>query len=320
MENANPKTNIHLIYGVLLTIVAVVALLALVVLRSQTDDTTGSVTITNQAPVIDDVIVAIVSYGTQSDLTLAENTTITYYVHGTATDANSCLDISEASGVWTGQVYRTSVGNAAADDNNDHYSLAEDAEGTNFVVDNCTGQTDTSNRYQWTTTMHYWADSTDVGGEYAEDWTARVTLADVDGGQAAAVTQVFEVNELVAINVDGTEDYGTLALGADSASQQLTITNTGNSATVDANVSGLATWTCTDGTFVVGQVHYSLAAITDWTVETALTATATLFDRSVAHRTVEGTPSTGVWHSMLRMPADGIAGACTTTFTFTALE
>ena len=105
-------------------------------------------------PVVDTINTAIASGGSdQSSVNLVEDTTITLYIHGSASDADGCSDINTASN-WINVIYRTnhaSVESCTAD-NNDCYQTNEAAD---LALTSCSG---TTLNYQQTDTIVYHAD------------------------------------------------------------------------------------------------------------------------------------------------------------------
>lgn len=311
-----PHRNPHFLYGFIFFVIAVVSLAVIVILVSLADNTTQTVAITNAAPTVDNVTISATSYGgSAADLTLTENTTITAYVFGAASDTNGCDEIDQTS-QFTLKFFRTDQTDACSADNNNCYTASAAT-----TVDQCTpGGSDTSSRYQFAVSVQYWADSTDAGGpNAATTWTAKVIATD-DGASTGNATTTTEMNSLIALNVTAAIDYGTVALNAVSNEQTATITNTGNR-NMDANVKGDANMTCTTvGAIDIGQVKYSLSqGFTYASQGTAMTLVDANTTNSTAQRTNEGVASTTPLYFKLGVPASGVAGTCTNTLTFTAI-
>ena len=95
------QKNSQIVYAVTFSVIAVVALVGLVMVKSEADDTTQSGSVANATPTVDSVTTALATGGADdTSLTLTENTTTTVYVHGTATDNNGCAEI-DAANQWS---------------------------------------------------------------------------------------------------------------------------------------------------------------------------------------------------------------------------
>src|SRR3989338_3231390 len=176
MQEASPK-SIHMMYGVLLTVIAVVALMALVVLKSQTGGPE------NATPSISAVITPSTTGGDDSGdsgsagIALTENTTTTFYIRGTVVDNNGCTEIASDNSEWTAKVYETGAANAGSGatcstaDNNDCYNLTE----STLTLSGCTGAGDTDVLYEFALPVQYWTNPSDQG---AATWTSRVDVTD----------------------------------------------------------------------------------------------------------------------------------------------
>jgi hypothetical protein len=244
--------------------------------------------------------------GTDTSITLTENTTTNVFVTATVTDNNGCADIT---GV-TVKFYKTATGAGAADDENNHYTVTTP---TDVVQNTCVGLVAT---YTATIPVWYYADPA--------EWTAQVTPTDgVDGDVA---TDTIAVDTLKALNVTGAIAYGELALNTDTGTTDkiATITNTGNAAIgvqVDGygfeNGDGLAMM-CTTGSITIGEEKYSKTASIAYASKSALTDTAaTIADFSIAQRTDSSTTGTLYWG--FGIPVNGVGGSCTGTVVFTPL-
>src|SRR3989338_7999065 len=143
--------------------------------------TRGVVAQGNATPTIDTVVTALTSLGSdESNITPNENSTVRVYVHGTASDADSCEQIDTASN-WFIRVYRSNIsgGPDANPDNNDKYNVSSGS----ITLSECTGPEDTTLIYEGYIDLQYHADATDIGSAYeATDWTAYVKVTD-EGSQ-----------------------------------------------------------------------------------------------------------------------------------------
>ena len=302
---------------IIIVAAVLIALLLYVFYRSQADDTGQTTVVGNASPTVDTVVSAITTGGgDQATITPTENTTKTLYFHGTATDNNGCDDFDTAAD-WSMKLYRTDKTSGCSADNNDCYAGSTD----DLTITDCTGASDLNLAYEWTDDIQYFADATDAGSpNAATTWTISITAQDT----AAATgnnTDTFEMGSLIALGVTASVNYGTVALGADSAEQTITFTNSGNRA-IDADQTASGDMSCTgpgSSDIAVGAAHIAtLTGFTYGTADQALTTTATTVDMSIAQRTSEVTPSTDDWFAILRVPATGVGGTCTNTITFTA--
>lgn len=321
---AEPTKSNARLYGILLTVIAAILLVVLVLLltiRSQADDVSQSATVQNAVPTIGSINVATSSLGTDAaSLSVVENTTTTFYVHGQASDNNGCNDL-DTVGSWDMDVYRTNVASGANCilDNNDCY---KNVSTTQLTFTACTGAGDSTLTYEWTWSPLYYIDATDAGSSNAgTTWTVGVTAGDESTGFSSTSTDTFEINSLIALNVTSSVGYGTLALNADSAQQTITFTNTGNRA-IDTNQTASGDMLC-DGVgsnnIPVGNAHMSLSTgFTYGTGDQALTAGSTPLNLTLASRTNDAAPSLKDTFLILRMPSTNIRGVCTNTVTFAA--
>lgn len=314
----------HLIYGVFFTIIAIVALVALIVVSSQADDTSQTAAVTPDAPTVDSVTIAATSQGgSASAISLTENTTSTVYIYGTVSDNNGCEEIDDADGgasTWAVAFYRTDVtdGATCTPSNADCYQDTEiDAD-----ITNCTpGGGDLTVDYEMDIDVYYYADATDAGSSpdhSATTWTANVSVTD-DDGQTGTASATTELNTLKAINVESSIDYGTVALGADSAEQDITITNTGNDNDLDPTIEQASDWSCTVGTIAVSYLHWNTtAAQSYWDGTTTTNSGVDLSNMSILKATTTVHSSADDVYTILRLPTTGVGGSCTSVLTFTA--
>lgn len=312
-----------LMYGILLALVAVIILLVLLVSKSQTDDSSQTATITNSNPTVDSVTISTSSGGSAaSAISLTENTTTTIYIHGTATDNNGCEEIDDVStgSLWDIRLYRTSIGDETDCTVTNSTSCYVDTE-QNADLTNCsTGGSDTDIDYEMDIPVQYYADATDAGAHSATDWTAWVGVTDDNAGVGSS-TATTEVNTLTALDVSSPIAYGSLALGAYSAEQTITITNTGNNNALDPTIEQSADWSCTVGSIPKSNVHWSISPTaggqTGYDAGTAVSASADSLGLSIL-KTTNGAASTDDVYTILRVPTTGASGSCTSTLTFTA--
>lgn len=306
-------------YGILFTVIAVLALIALILFRSQAVDPTAqqSTTAGNTTPAVDSVKTSLVSLSSvagdqvsdTAPLALTENGTKTLYIHGIASDANGCEEIADFPNL-TGQQNATrgyvmvSRGNAtciptqnstsrvweSTTDNNHCYFTNLTTANFNITgtTDGCTAATasDTTVQYQASFNIQFFADPTDTGSDYAaERWGASVLITDANNASSAAsAIAPFELSSLAAFSVlapdSGAIAYGTLALGAFSADKLLVFTNTGNR-NVHTNVQVNGDMDCTYvGSSDIPAANVKIATSTITTGATNPDGTTNLFSPS----------------------------------------
>lgn len=325
-SNPNPKANrtFYLIYGVLFSVIALVALIALIIVSSSADDVSQTAAVTSAAPTVDSVTIALTSLGSSaSAIDLTENTTTTVYIHGTASDSNGCEHIDDADGgssTWAVAFYRTSVagGSSCTANNSNCYQDTEvDAD-----ITNCTsGGSDLSVDYEFDIDVRYFADATDASSspDYSSTtWTANVNITD-DAAETGSSSATTEMNTLKAINVDSSVDYGTMALGANSSEQDITLTNTGNDNDLDPTIEQASVWSCTVGTIAVSALHWNTVSGEGYWAGTTTTVSGVDLDNfSIIKATTTAHGSTDDVYTTLRLPTTGVGGSCTSVLTFTA--
>ncbi len=269
---------------------------------------------TNNPPVISSLTIATSSQGTLvTSIDLAEHSNKTIYIHGSASDADSCEQINEVSGTSTWKVafFRTDVANAenCTPDNRDCYQDTEQ----NSDLSNCDNPADTTLDYQMTIPVVYYADATDnssMPDHATTDWTAFVEVTD-DNESSVSSSLTAEINTLKAMSVTSVIEYGTIALGASSEEQTLTVSNTGNDDDLDALISDLNGWTCLRGSFGSGQVHFATSPLLGWESGTAVTVTPADMGNLSLMKSSDGTASTTSVYFTLKLPEFGLSGACT---------
>ena len=310
----------HYLIAILLGVAGLFIILIFVSLRSQADTSSSSATVSNQAPTIDTVTVNSASSGTGlSTLTLTENTTTTLYVYGTFTDNNGCSEVSgSGTAVITPTITVLGTTCTASTDNNENYCYLMGGSPTsrwytnNCTISNCDGGTDVAGSFLCSYGIWHFASSTD---SYSGSWGAGVAANDGTVTSAVNSNTTFEVGSLTSINVTSSIDYGALALGAQSTTGTIRITNTGNNNRTDIIVYGTA-MTCTVGTISVGQQVYTSSSLI--TPTQTLSTVSTSIGLSVRKQIVSTTEQASSTYWKLTLPSSGISGTCTGTLTFLA--
>ncbi|MBI4273014.1 hypothetical protein HY621_04150 [Candidatus Uhrbacteria bacterium] len=332
-QSLEHEKRVHMVYGVMFSIIAVAALVVMVKSYLDANNTvTQTSSIGNATPTLNAYVQTTSAGGAAEDnaaytgqsatVTLTENTTTDIYIHGAASDTNGCSDITAANATWSIKIYRSNQGAACTADSNDCYSSDE----TGLSTNNCSG-TDNDLDYEFAFTtanslgLQYYADPTDAGSaNAATDWTAQVTVNDGDASQSA--TDTFEMATTRALSASGQSiSYGSVSLGALSSETSITITNTGN-ASIDVQASA-TDMSCANSTSIdldtvdaVGMKTTSLSGESVLTNYTKMRNTANTMDMSIAQRT--GAASTGTLYFRFLAPSTGVSGSCNSTVTLTS--
>ncbi len=266
----------------------------------------------NNAPTIDTITTSLTSLGSDvSSISPSENTTVTVYVHGTASDLDGCEEIDAVS-QWTEVMHRTNVASAEAcsADNNDCYA------GT-VTLSGCSGGADQDIVYEYSIALQYYADPTDAGAPHSgTNWTSYIKVED-DASASDEGTDTWEYNSLLALNITENVDYGTLTLGAQSAEKSLLFTNTGNR-DMDASQSA-DNMSCTAGIINTTSTHYSATSGFTYGDGTEFTNDASTVQLNLLQRTNDASESTKTLYTLLKAPDKGAGGTCTHTIVFTAI-
>lgn len=267
----------------------------------------------NSTPSIDSLTTALSSYGSDvSNVSPNENSTVTVYIHGTASDADGCTDIDTAS-QYTEVAYRSNIGGAhsCSTDNNSCYT------GT-VTLAGCSGGADTDINFEYTVDLQYYADPTDAGApQAATDWTSYIKVDD-DAMASASLTDTWEYNSLLAINVTGSIDYGSLIFEQQSSEQSLLFTNTGNR-DLDATQTTNGDMQCASGMITTTSTHYSATSGFPYAEGTEFTNGESTIGLNLLQRTNDEAESTKTIYTLLKAPAIGAGGNCGHIFTFTAV-
>ncbi len=273
----------------------------------------------NAIPVITSITIAETSLGDQiSALNLTENSTTSVYIHGSATDADSCQQIDAVSGSssWRVVFYRSDLAQSdacTADDLNCYQALESDSNLTN-----CDSPEDTTLDYEMQIPIAHFADATDADSspDYSTtNWTAFVEVTD-DLLQSTFATSTTEINTLKALSVTPMVNYGVIGFAEESTEQSVTITNTGNDNDLDPMISDSEGWICTIGTLTSDAVTFNTTPGLGWAAGLAVTATpADVNDLSLIKSTGTVNPTANVYLT-LKLPESGLAGSCSSTLVF----
>lgn len=326
--NRRGESQAHVVYAVTFTIIAVVALVGLIMMNTEADDSGQSVTISNAAPTFTGNVLFYQPegdtdiQGNADAITPTEGTWTTYGVSGTVNDTNGCADFNAdtTTAKWNLKIFRVATGTSGND-------------GASCVAGNASCLLDTyqhigmgsctdsiTQTFTWAVDLPYYLQPSrgDNAPSVDDTWVARVAVTDAGSSTTTATTAAFEINELNALAVTPTTNYGTLALGATSASQTIALTNTGN-LVQDYNVYS-TDLTC-DGLGSIPKASVKIKANTNGTVTTPMGALAgnnwAVLNDSVAVAT--SAVSTGTTHSVWMVtPSSNALGVCTGTATWAA--
>lgn len=335
--NRRGESQAHVVYAVTFTIIAVVALVGLIMVNTEADSSGQSTTIQNAAPVITSLQygvsatsdVTTLNLANLGDSSSAEGTRFTSVVTATVTDNNGCADIDNAASNYGLKIYRKAANGSTTE------SAATTCASTNgtdcyvgdtgsLTLGSCTSSTDYN--ISWPVTTFYFLDSTDDGGYTSSDWAARLAVTD-DASALTTAVDSFEVNTLLALDIDSTTDFGTLAVGATSSSHELTVKHTGNANAEDYTVGYNQSMQCTQNSFNGNNVRIAQSAAgadaaTFYANANSMSPAGaeTVVNASVAKATSMATSATDPLFASIAIPANaGVRGSCSNTVTYTAI-
>ncbi|MBI4250222.1 hypothetical protein HY622_01390 [Candidatus Uhrbacteria bacterium] len=334
-QNTEREKRMHIVYGTMFSVIALAALVAVVKTYLDSSNTVSQdATVTNATPSItvnlsDNAASTTSNYSdASSTVTLTENSTKNVYVHGTATDTNGCDDVTQANATWDLVVYRTSLAGTStcSADNTNCY---KDASESTLTTSGCTaGGSDSGLNYEYgPVALQFYTDATDASTYSGTDWTAYVTVDDANtGGSVASSTDTFEVASTNALNASGqTLSYGSVALGALSSEQNISVKNVGNRQ-IDMQVSS-TDFSCANSTTIdLATVDALGATTTSRSASTTLTDYGKVrnsggeitLDRSLTKQTGAAS-SSGSLYFRFAAPSSGAGGACSATVTLTSV-
>ena len=270
----------------------------------------------NNTPSITGITIATTSGGQQASvLDLTENSTTTVYIHGSASDADTCQEIDAVSGSSSWQVafYRSNV-SGAQNCTEDGLNCYQDTENNADLI-NCDNPGDTTLDYEMDIPIQYYADATDAGSspDFAStDWTAYVEVID-DNSASVYSTSTIEINTLKALSTNASVNYGTIALNSESDEQFIVISNTGNDNDLDPLVSDTGGWTCTIGAFTSDYVKFNTTGGLGWSAGTSVMTSASDLNNMSISKSTGGTNPTGTVYFTLKIPPNGVGGTCSSS-------
>jgi len=230
-------------------------------------------------------------------INLNAGSTKTVTCEATVSDNDGWANIT----VVNATIWHSSSSEVSSDDNNDHYADASCDIGTN------TSETDVP--VTCTFTLQY----------HAKDgtWTCKIRAYDDSSSGSNEITTT--VNELVALSIPATINFGTLNLGDTSTNAsevEFSVENKGN-VQIDVQVSG-NNMTCASGTIPIGNMRYGSADNTSYDLMTTLTTGAVPFDLNITKSTGSASSATTYWR--IQIPSSGVGGTCSNTIAFTAVS
>lgn len=307
--------TLYVSLGVVFTLIALLALFAIVQLKTHANSALETADVGNTAPVVDSVTVSDTSGSgdiSTTGFTPNEGTDKTLYVRGTVEDANGCSDIAQVDV----KVFRSGVTNFCSDDDNNCYSTST----TTFT--GCTGAGVDTADFEVAIPQRFYIDPTDSGPYNGQTWRVYTTVTDNSSAVGSYHGPDYPVNSVAAFSVSpSTISYGTVALGDTSAEQTVTFTNTGNrdedslvSADHDmtSNLSGY-------NDIPASNVHASTTEGFSYSDPTSLAITTSDQDLPIGLvKETTPSPTTADSYWLLQMPSSGVNGTYTNTLTFTA--
>lgn len=309
------KIMTHRLIGGIFLFVGAMITTALVIIYYQGDSITTQITVNNVNPNIDSIYFSTNSYGGVNDfaggINLVAGSDKAVHVNGIVSDANGAQDID----VIALTMFRSSLADPqCTGDFNDCYH-----------VDSCSTQQNdnTSKKFDCNIALKFFADATDPTGHYPDDnWVANVRVQDLNTGNDTNTASV-EVNTLLAANISGFINYGTLTSNSQTTNannQTMTITQQGN-CQLDIQISMAAAQMNCTGTGNIPRSNQKWA-LTDVgyadSASTALTDTATDTDLHLDYRINDSTPKTIDLFWNIAIPY-GVVGTCIGSITITAI-
>jgi len=310
------------ILGASLFMIALFAVSSFVMINSQADVSTASVSINNVAPVVTSKFISDLANGGNDALNGAANfslnagTTRTVHVNGVVSDSNGEADITTVKVA----LYRTStVGaeNCVADSNDCYVNAAcaiDASVGTGLQVG-----------YSCAFPLEFFTDSTVTGGVAPGDtWHLAVTVVDISLLNSLDATYTKEMPLLTALTIPGAISYGALALNTSTTNLNntfITMTQQGNDvADVEVSMASAAV-PCLTGGISTGSIPRGFLswALTDTDVagSTALSNLVVDTNLGVGYRTAGAVTKDLYWNIVV--PVAGVGGTCSGNVTISTI-
>lgn len=312
--NERQSSTAHWVLGIALLLIGVFVIIALVLVNSQA--ATSQVTINNSAPVFDSRFISNAPNGGVNDfgggVTLIAGGGKAININGKVSDANGNADIQSV----TAFVRRSGIAPTSCDE------VGEADPNFCYVIPSCNLTNPNLNQkdYNCGINLEYYSDSTSPSGEFpAENWI--IDLAVTDGTATTPDSSgSFEVNNLVALNIPNTINWGSLALNATTSSgnnNHMTITQHGNTP-ADVEVSGTNLNCDVSGNIPTSNVEWALSDVGSGAGgSTDLTGSPVDTNLAVGRRS--GAEVTKVLYWNIAIPGAGVKGTCTGTVNISAI-
>lgn len=245
-------------------------------LGATTNPRNGTYSINNKTPSLSNLTL---NSGNPINLTVSTTTSVVFTF--TASDVNGYGTISS----YFGKLYRTAVGVGAADNANEHYTLASC---------NISNQSGATADYSCSFNVQYHADPTDVANTqyYSDTWTATASVTDSGSLNASSSATPVELNSLLGIGIDSDIDFGNLAQGTDTgAVNELTQVSAQGNTGLNSYVQGIDMSDGLGHTIAKAYQKYSDAAFTYSSGGTVLTGSDVFLDLRVVKTTTTATPA-----------------------------
>lgn len=333
-KNSYDMKKVHMLYAVLITVLAVGALVALVLQRSLLETPNQTASVGNATPTFTSINTATSDLGTDgTSITFTENETKNMYLWGVANDNNGCDEIKSASSTWSLKFYRSdgTPGNCTSTNYTSCYQMGESPSGGSFAAatgsgstNACNSTTDTDLAYEFQFPIKYFTVPTDSGTYSSNNWIAEATVVDYNSA-TASTSDTIEVNALVALDItEATINYGSLALGATSAtstSAATTIANTGNQQ-IDVQVTGQSLTCDKSGSIAAAQVKYDDNSAPAYaSMDHVLSGSASTVPAfNLTSQTSTSSSSTKSVYWAIAVPSTGASGTCSNTVTVSAVS
>jgi len=286
-----------------LILCALAAALGPNVIADTSNDVSANVTVGGEAPTV-----STITCVDGATLTLNAETTKLLNCSATITDLNGYEEIDSVRGVFY---------NSSAEDDSEDYTQNY-KNGTCFFTEAGSG---TDRDVECTFTVWYHANP--------NDWT--VYFNATAGSDTAINTTTVTVSDLVALNVTETEiDFGSVDLGENSSQITTVIKNTGN-VDIDLNINetlynggmyctDVASDNITTDAASTGVRYNTTTGFIFADTVSNLTDTNPLYDFNLGEASDTGAPTapTDDLYWLIKLPASGLTGSCSTTVRISA--
>ncbi|NQU98226.1 hypothetical protein HQ533_02060 [Candidatus Woesearchaeota archaeon] len=255
-------------------------------------------TVANNPPTIENMSIDDATTDPSEEIDLSPGATREVNCTGTATDIDDVTEISAVNATF----FHITSSPTAVDNNETHYTNTSCTLGSAF-----------GNSKNFTCSLQVWYFATNGS------WTCNATVIDTSNAIGSGINTTT-MNQLLAISVPDSIDYGTNFTGETSSTINYTVTNLGN-VEIDIGVNGYGytegdglAMNCTLGNISIEQEKYNLTALTPIMVYDAgminltnISVVETNFN--LTKRTDASLNSTKDTFWAIRIPA-GVGGTC----------